>query len=214
MTQISFSLAGKGENLWDYITHTYPEYIADQSNGDIACDSYNRYEEDVASLKYLGANFYRFSLSWTRILPTGFAYKVNQAGIDYYNKLIDALLAEGIEPMITLYHWDMPIDINKMGGSQTQMLIQYMKNYARIAFENFGDRVKYWFTFNEPKNICLKGFGYYTSLLVEEISGISEYWCSYNVLRTHAAIYHMYDEEFRPSQNGKETTIVSFKIVF
>lgn len=159
--------------------------------------------DDVESVKYLGVNYYRFSLSWARILPTGFANKVNQAGIDYYNNLINALLANGIEPMITLYHWDAAVTINDMGGSQSNMMVQYFKNYARIAFEKFGDRVKYWLTFNEPKQVCTKGTGYTVSLISSGITGISEYLCSHNILKSHAAVYRMYDKEFRPTQNGR-----------
>lgn len=190
-------------NQWDRMLHKYPHYIADGSNGDVACDSYHKYLEDVANLKYLGVNFYRFSLSWARILPTGFANQINQKGIDYYNNLINALLENGIQPMVTLYHWDLPVLINDLGGRDNQIFGQYFKNYARIAFQHFGDRVKYWFTFNEPKQSCLKGFGYTDSILVTDTTGISEYICSTNVLLGHASIYHMYEEEFKATQNGK-----------
>lgn len=88
--------------------HTYPKEILDSTNADIACDSYNLYNRDVEMLKELGVDFYRFSISWSRLLPTGFADSISKDGVDYYNKMIDALLAKDIVPFITLYHWDLP----------------------------------------------------------------------------------------------------------
>lgn len=163
----------------------------------------HKWEEDVKNLKYLGVDYYRFSLSWARILPTGFVDYINPAGIAYYNKLIDALLENGIEPMVTIYHFDMSQRVSDLGGASSSTVIQYMSDFARVAFENFGDRVKYWITYNEPKNVCLKGDGLGSVMTVPETAGIGEYLCSYNVLRSHAAVYHMYNEEFREKQGGK-----------
>ncbi|CAG7828745.1 unnamed protein product, partial [Allacma fusca] len=116
-----------------------------------ACDSYNKYKEDVQLLKEAGADFYRFSLAWTRILPDGTTKNINQAGIDYYNKLIDELLANGIIPMVTLFHWDYPQKLREnMGYWDKEEAAFLFANFSRIAYENFGDRVKHWITFNEP----------------------------------------------------------------
>lgn len=173
-------------------------------NGDVACDSYHKYLEDVQNVKYLGVNYYRFSLSWARILPTGFVNEINPAGITYYNNLINALLENGIQPMITIYHWDMAQTVSDLGGATNSKIRQYLKDFARVAFENFGDRVKYWITYNEPKNLCLKGDGYGTVIATAETAGIAEYLCSYNVLLSHADIYHMYEEEYKENQGGNK----------
>lgn len=98
---------------------------------------------------------YRFSLSWSRILPTGFTTYVNPAGIDYYNELIDALIDNGIEPLVTIFHWDTPITLFALGGLYKDKWVDYIVDYAKVVFDNFGDRVKYWITYNEPKQVRL-----------------------------------------------------------
>lgn len=193
--------AGKGENIWDHLTHNHSEFIKDRSTGDIACDSYNKYMEDVDLLANLGVDYYRFSLSWARILPNGIN-NINQKGIDYYNNLINALLEKGIKPMVTIYHWDLPQYLQNLGGWTNPAMIKYYTNFARIAFQNFGDRVPYWATFNEANVFCLLGYGGVTLAPVLNSSGIADYLCINHVLKAHAKVYHMYDEEFRPSQNG------------
>lgn len=185
------------------MTHTNPDYIADKSNGDIACDSYHKYVEDVKMLKSLGVNFYRFSLSWTRISQNGLNNVVNPKGIDYYNRLINALLAEGIEPVVTLFHWDLPQYLQLMGGWTNPMIIKRFTEYARIAFDNFGDRVKTWSTFNEPYSICTYGYGEDTLAPALSSSGLGEYQCAHNLLKAHAKVYHLYNDIFRPVQKGR-----------
>lgn len=157
-------------------------------------------------LENLGADFYRFSLSWPRILPNG-VNKINQKGIDYYNKLINALLAKGIKPMVTIYHWDLPQYLQNIGGWTNPKMIDYFANFARIVFEQFGDRVPYWTTFNEPIIFCLLGYGGAVSAPVINSSGIADYLCLHHVLKAHAKVYHIYDEEFRPQYNGKLLSI-------
>ncbi|KAJ8963463.1 hypothetical protein NQ318_018946 [Aromia moschata] len=193
---------GKGENVWDHITHNNPTFVVDGHNGDVACDSYHKWEEDVALLKYLGVNVYRFSISWSRILPTGYAYKVNEPGVNYYKNLIKALKANDIEPLVTLHHWDFPQPLQDIGGWPNPKMADYYAEYARVVFRELGDDVKYWSTFNEPKQSCQSGYGTASNAPGITSPGVAEYLCTYTVLLAHAKAYHIYDEEFRPTQNG------------
>ncbi|XP_049938174.1 myrosinase 1-like [Schistocerca serialis cubense] len=193
---------GKGESIWDHMLHTKPNATSDGQNGDVAADSYHKYKEDVQLLVGINANVYRFSLSWPRILPTGDTDNINQAGIDYYNNLINELLANGIEPMITLYHWDLPQELQKLGGWPNIELADYFVEYARIAFENFGDRVKLWLTFNEP-NMFSKGYSGASSAPAANSSGIADYLMAKTILLAHARVYRLYDLSFRFKQRGK-----------
>lgn len=205
---------GKGENIWDRLTHTHPEFIADRSTGDIACDSYHKYEEDVKLLKELGAKLYRFSLSWSRILPTGFTNSINEKGIQYYNNLIDLLIENDIEPLITLYHWDLPQPIQDVGGWVNPQVVKYFGDYARVAFESFGDRVKYWTTFNEPNSICRKGYGDGSFAPAIDSSGLAEYQCGFNLLNAHASAYHVFNNDFRSKLNGMYCKMDQFPILW
>lgn len=198
-------LVGKGESIWDHLTHNFPERISDQSNGDIACDSYNKYLTDVEMLSYLGVDFYRFSVAWTRIMPTGLPNTINQNGIDHYNKLIDALLANGITPLVTIYHWDLPQYLQNIGGWVNPRTANYFLDYAKILFENFGDRVKIWTTFNEPTLICRHGYGGGLAPALES-SGVAHYQCAHNLLKAHAKVYHLYNEKYRSLQQGVYAT--------
>lgn len=148
---------GKGPSIWDKFTHD-PGRIADGSNGDIACDHYNRFEEDVELMKELGINAYRFSIAWTRILPDGRG-QVEPRGLDFYDRLIDKLLESDITPWVTLYHWDLPQALEDRGGWPNRQTADHFVNYTDIVSRQFGDRVKNWITINEP---WVAGFiGYY-----------------------------------------------------
>ncbi|CAK1602814.1 unnamed protein product [Parnassius mnemosyne] len=193
---------GKSENIWDRLTHADPCSITDCSNGDIADDSYHLYKRDVEMMRELGLDFYRFSLSWSRILPTSFPDKINEAGVQYYNNLIDEMLKYNIEPMVTLYHWDLPQKLQDMGGWTNPYIVDWFADYARVAFEMFGDRVKYWITMNEPREICYQGYGANTKAPRLNIKGTAEYMCAKNLLMAHAKAYHIYNEEYRFSQGG------------
>ncbi|KAJ4446065.1 hypothetical protein ANN_12756, partial [Periplaneta americana] len=198
-----FCTAGKGENIWDKLVHQHPELIKDKSTGDIACNSYHLYKEDVRMLKELGVHFYRFSISWSRILPSGHANIVNQAGVDYYNNLINELIANDIQPVVTMFHWDLPQPLQDLGGWTNPLLANYFENYARILFLNFGDRVKWWNTINEPTSIAL-GYslpiGYAPNLITP---GHGEYLVIHTVLLAHARAYRLYEREFKATQKGK-----------
>lgn len=139
---------GKGENIWDRFSHT-PGNVQDGDTGDVACDHYHRWREDIGLMKELGLKAYRFSIAWPRIFPNGRG-EVNQAGIDFYSQLVDALLKAEIEPCVTLYHWDLPQAIQDEGGWPTRMSVDAFLEYADVVSRALGDRVKNWITFNEP----------------------------------------------------------------
>jgi beta-glucosidase len=147
---------GKGPSIWDTFSHT-PGKVFHGDTGDIACDSYYRYPEDIALLQRLGAGAYRFSLSWPRIQPDGRG-AVNQPGLDYYNRLIDGLLEKGITPVITLYHWDLPQALQDKGGWAMRDIAEIFADFAGIAGEAFGDRVHRWITLNEPWVVAHVGY--------------------------------------------------------
>ncbi len=139
---------GRGISIWDTFSKT-PGRVVNGDNGDIACDSYHRYEEDVELMKELGIDVYRFSVAWPRIFPDGTG-EVNQKGLDYYHRLVDKLLENGIEPMCTLYHWDLPQALQDNGGWNNRETIDAFVNYAELMFKEFDGKIKHWLTLNEP----------------------------------------------------------------
>ncbi|KAK4882989.1 hypothetical protein RN001_006308 [Aquatica leii] len=198
-----WNASGKGENIWDHMTHNNPKSIQDKSNGDIACDSYHLWKTDVQLLKNLGVHFYRFSLSWSRLLPNGLNNRINYDGVHYYNNLIDELLKYNIEPVVTLYHWDLPQGIQNIGGWPNIATADYFMDYAKVAFDLFGDRVKTWITFNEPIEICVSGYGGGDKAPRIIYPGISDYLCGKTILIAHAKVYHLYNNYYRAKQRGK-----------
>jgi beta-glucosidase len=139
---------GKGENIWDRFSHT-PEKIDNGDTGDIACDHYHRWGEDVRLMKELGLQAYRFSISWARIYPQGRG-EANQAGIDFYSRLVDELLENEIEPYLTLYHWDLPQALQDQGGWPARSTSEAFVEYTDLVSRALGDRVNKWMTLNEP----------------------------------------------------------------
>ena len=146
---------GKGESIWDRFVRV-PGVIADASTADLACDHYRRWPEDIAVMRELGLKAYRFSLAWTRLLPDGRGI-VNDRGLAFYNRLIDGLLAAGITPFVTLYHWDLPQALQDLGGWYSRDTAQAFAEYAAVAARAYGDRVKHWTTLNEPWTFCWSG---------------------------------------------------------
>ncbi|XP_045506363.1 myrosinase 1-like [Colias croceus] len=193
---------GKGLSIWDVTSHEKTSPIQDGSTGDVSANSYHFYKQDVEIMKDLGLDFYKFSISWPRILPDGFANNVNKAGIDYYNNLIDEMLNNSIKPFVTMYHWDLPQQLQKIGGWTNPYIADWFKDYASVLFENFGDRVKHWITINGPSEICYGGYGSDLLAPMLNMTGIADYACAKNVLLAHANAYHLYDEMFREHQNG------------
>ncbi|XP_050512617.1 myrosinase 1-like [Diabrotica virgifera virgifera] len=193
---------GKGQNIWDNFTHEDPSRIFGNANGDVACDSYHKYKEDVALLKDLGVDHYRFSISWSRVLPTGYSNEVNEAGVNYYKNLIKELNDNDIFPLVTMFHWDTPQPLEDIGGWTNDTIIDRFVDYAQFLFETFGDDVQMWLTFNEPKQTCNGGYG--NGILAPGIQspGVGEYLCTHNVIKAHAAVWHLYDEKYRRRQNG------------
>ena len=148
---------GRGESIWDRFCHT-PGKIQDGDTGDVACDHYHRWPEDIELMKRLGLQAYRFSIAWPRIYPQGRG-PLNQAGIDFYSRLVDALLSAGIEPTITLYHWDLPQTLAEgVGGWPARDTAYAFADYAETMVKHLGDRVQNWSTFNEPW--CVSFLGY------------------------------------------------------
>lgn len=150
----AFNEDGRGRSIWDTFAH-HPGNIHNGDNGDVACDSYHRYEEDIALMKELGIQTYRFSISWPRILPDGTG-EVNEKGLDYYHRLVDKLLENGIEPFCTLYHWDLPQALQDLGGWKNRETIHAFVRYSEIMFKEFSSKIKYWITFNEPWCVSFK----------------------------------------------------------
>ncbi len=149
---------GKGLNIWDVYSRL-PGKTKYTETGDVSCDHYHRYKEDVKLFKELGIKYYRFSINWTRVLPDGIG-KVNEAGLKFYSDLVDELIANDIEPMITLYHWDYPHELYRKGAWLNSESPEWFEEYTKVVVDALSDRVKYWLTINEPQ--CVLGCGYWT----------------------------------------------------
>ncbi|MFB6612259.1 GH1 family beta-glucosidase [Agromyces sp. NPDC056379] len=152
----STSEGGRGESIWDVFTRT-PGLVIDGSNAELAADSYRRYRDDVALLAGLGADDYRFSISWPRVQPGG-SGPANEAGLAYYDRLVDELLAAGIAPVPTLYHWDLPQELEATGGWLNRDTAYRLAEYAGLVVDRLGDRVGRWITLNEPAMTTLQGY--------------------------------------------------------
>jgi beta-glucosidase len=139
---------GAGPSIWQRFAHT-PGMTHDGDTGDVACDHYRRFREDVALMSDLGLKAYRFSVAWARVLPNGTG-RVNPAGLEFYERLVDALLERGIEPMVTLYHWDLPVALDDRGGWLNPDIAKWFAEYAQVMFRRLDGRVKLWATLNEP----------------------------------------------------------------
>ncbi|MGN0065115.1 MAG: GH1 family beta-glucosidase [Nocardioides sp.] len=147
---------GRGPSIWDTFT-AQPGRVIDGSSGAVACDHYHRYDEDVALMERLGVQGYRFSMSWSRIVPDGRG-AVNERGLDFYDRLIDRLLAGGVNPMVTLYHWDLPQALEDDGGWLNRDTVERFAEYAAVVGERFADRVEHWIPVNEPNVASLMGY--------------------------------------------------------
>lgn len=174
---------GKGLSVWD-IFCMKDGAIKNGDDGRIACDHYHRYKDDVALMKKLGLKAYRFSVSWTRIMPNGTG-EINKKGIEFYNNLIDELIKNDIEPVMTMYHWDLPAELHYRGGWLNPEIGDYFAEYAKVIAKNFTDRVKKIITINEP--LCIIGLGYAEGIHAPGLK-LSEHEylkCAHNLLIAH-----------------------------
>ncbi|KAJ4837604.1 hypothetical protein Tsubulata_050401 [Turnera subulata] len=207
---------GRGPSVWDTFTEKYPDKIKDHSSGAVADDSYHRYKEDVALLKDYGFDAYRFSISWSRLLPTGRVEGgVNQEGINYYNNVINELIANGIQPFVTLYHWDAPqaLEDEYLSFLSPKIADDFAK-YADLCFKTYGDRVKKWITLNEPLTIAANSYGsggfapgrcskHVNPNCTGGDSSTEPYISAHNMILAHAAAVKVYREKYQASQKGE-----------
>jgi beta-glucosidase len=149
---------GRGESIWDRFAAT-PGKVQNGDSGDVACDSYHRYPQDIQLMRELGLNTFRFSIAWPRIVPDGRG-RPNVAGLDFYDRLVDELLANQLEPFVTLYHWDLPQALEERGGWPARETVDAFEEYVGIVAGRLGDRVRYWITQNEPWVISWLGYGW------------------------------------------------------
>lgn len=204
---------GRGKSIWDDFARM-PGKIADGRNGDVAADSYRLWKQDIALLSEYGAKYYRFSISWSRIIPLGGRNDpVNPKGIEFYSNLIDELLCHRIMPFVTLYHWDLPQALHdRYGGwlNKDEIVKDYV-NYARICFEAFGDRVQLWSSINEPWCVAVLGYGRGVfapgrssdrERSAEGDSATEPWIVGHSIILAHAQAVKLYRERFKPAQKG------------
>lgn len=176
---------GRGESVWDVFTHQQGK-IMNNDTGDVACDHYHKFKDDVALMKEFGIKAYRFSISWSRIFPKGTG-EINEKGVKFYSDLIDELLKNGIEPYVTLFHWDYPYELYKKGGWLNDDSVKWFSDYAAKISELYSDRVKYFFTINEPQ--CFIGVGYFEGVHAPglKVTYRDIFQMCHNVLKAHGA---------------------------
>lgn len=194
----------KGLSIWDYFSHTQGK-VKHGDNGDITDDHYHLYKDDVKHMAKMGLKHYRLSIAWSRIQPNGVG-PANPAGVTFYNDLIDEIVANGLEPMVTLYHWDLPLalQVEQSGWLGGTAVSDAFAEYARLCFANFGDRVKRWVTINEPWCVCVLGF-----CSGEHAPGRTRdpwrepYVAAHCLLVAHGKAAKVYHDEFKASQGGE-----------
>ena len=183
---------GAGASIWQRFSHD-PRLMATKGDtGDVACDHYNRMEADVALMKSLGLQAYRFSVAWGRVLPEGTG-RINEAGLAFYERLVDTLIANGIEPLCTLFHWDMPAALDDRGGWLNRDSATWFADYARILFERLDGRVKKWVTLNEPWVVTDGGY-LHGALAPGHKNMFEAPIASHNLMRAHGAAVKVYRE--------------------
>ncbi|CAN0880908.1 Beta-glucosidase 24, partial [Linum grandiflorum] len=202
---------GRGQSIWDFYTH---QHLA-TSNGDVAADSYHLYKKDIQLLKDMNMNAYRISISWPRILPIGkLSGRVNQKGVQFYNNMINEMLAQGVTPFVTLFHWDLPQPLQEAyDGFLSSRIVGDYRDYVDVCFKKFGDRVKHWITLNEPYSLAHGGYsegtsapGRCTSIPGRKCdagdSATEPYIVGHNQLLAHVAAVQLYRKKYQASQKG------------
>ncbi|HET6439266.1 MAG TPA: GH1 family beta-glucosidase [Anaeromyxobacter sp.] len=185
---------GAGPSIWHRFAHT-PGRIRGGDTGDVACDHYRRYREDVVLMRELGLGAYRFSIAWPRVLPQGIG-PINSLGLDHYERLVDELLAARIQPLVTLYHWDLPAALDERGGWLNPDVAHWFAEYARVVFRRLDDRVGLWATLNEPWVVADGGYLYGVHAPGHR-SAYEAPRAAHNLLRAHAASVAAYRAEGR-----------------
>ncbi|XP_034516678.1 lactase-like protein isoform X4 [Ailuropoda melanoleuca] len=206
-TEGAWDQDGKGPSIWDAFTHSGKGRVLGDETADVACDGYYKVQEDIVLLRELHVSHYRFSLSWPRLLPTGVrADKVNKRGIKFYSDFIDALLKSNITPVVTLHHWDLPQLLQvKYGGWQNVSMVSYFGDYADLCFEAFGDRVKHWITFSDPRTMAEKGYETGRHAPGLQLHGTGLYKAAHHIIKAHAQAWHSYNSTWRSKQRGKKS---------
>jgi beta-glucosidase len=191
---------GKGPSIWDAFVRI-PGKIANGENADVSCNFYHAFREDIALMARLGIKAFRFSIAWPRILPSG-TEKINEAGIRFYSEMIDCLIEHHIEPYATLYHWDLPLDLQLAhDGWLNPEITDYFAEYAEVCFRNFGSRVKNWITINEPWVVAILGYGQGV-FAPGRVSKTEPYLVAHNEILAHAKAVKIYREKYQEKQKG------------
>nr|XP_033803256.1 beta-klotho [Geotrypetes seraphini] len=193
---------GGGLSIWDHFALGQRSRLGNASAGPSG-DSPVYLDKDLAALGTLGVTFYHFSMSWPRLFPGGVEGGASEKGVRYYNRLIDALLLRRVQPVVTLYHWDLPLAVQeKLGGWRSAAVVRLFRHYASFCFQEFGDRVKYWLTMHNPYLVAWHGYGTGLQAPGERGEAASVYAVGHNLIQAHAKVWHDYNTHFRPSQNG------------
>jgi len=191
---------GRGPSIWDTFSQTTGK-TANGDTGNVACDHYHLFKEDIANMAKLGLKAYRFSISWSRILPNGRG-EVNQKGIQFYSNLIDEVLKHNIQPWVTLYHWDLPQALeDEYGGWLSPKIADDFAAYANVCFNAFGSRVKHWITLNEPWVIAILGYGQ-GQFAPGHVSTDEPYIVGHQLLRAHGKAVEVYRTKYQKNQGG------------
>uniref|UniRef100_A0A2C9V7I7 Uncharacterized protein n=1 Tax=Manihot esculenta TaxID=3983 RepID=A0A2C9V7I7_MANES len=215
--------SGRGPSVWDIFAHESPDRILDGSNGDVAVDFYHRFREDILNVKNMGFKAFRMSISWPRVIPSGRRREgINEKGIQFYSNVIDTIIANGLEPFVTIFHWDTPQALeDKYGGFLNRSIVDDYRDYADLLFERFGGRVKFWMTFNEPW--ALSGFAYDDGVFAPGRcsawvnrkcdvgnSSTEPYIVAHHLLLAHAAAVQIYREKYQTGDRKIGITLFTF----